>query len=234
MVPFINNIYSCNICGDGNLLETLKGKLQKLTIEQNNINKNSNDHGNISNDVTDLKVVENNNKNGQVVKKESIVDVTEYFKALNNYLGKQYKGKEEFQKGFDELSQKFLNDFKDKVDFDYSKCEKYLVIEGTVKVPNDATLESLKKQYWDDDKQKDLYNLIVNCINNNNKFYVYFDNLNKDLEYGNGFRPRNKKAKKELTLNDVNEDTINKHKGKDLIILYVLNKDQEHVFTTQD
>ena len=234
MIPYVSNSFGCNICGNVDILETLKSKLQKLKIEQNNINTNTNNYEKINSDNPIIKQINNNNNNEKVVKKESIIDVTEYFIALNEYNGKEYQGKETFNKGFDELNKKFKNDIENEVDYDFAKIIKYLVIEGTVKVPKNATLDSLKKEYWDNEKEKNLYNLIKNCIDNGYKFYVYLDNLNKDLKYDSDFRPRNKKAKKELNLNDVNQGIIDKHKDKELIILYVLRKGEAHVFTTQE
>ena len=218
MIPLVNNSF-CSSTSTNNLLDQLKNKLKNIKIEKNNIVEKSNNHTNINADIADLKNVTDGNKDEKIIKKESIVDVTEYFKALKEYCGEGYKDKKTFNDGFDELSNKFTDDFKDKADYYLPKIIKYLVIEGTVKVPK---------------KEKNLYNLITNCINNNNKFYVYFDNLNKNLKYDNDFRPRNKKAKKEINLNDVNQGIVDKHKDKELIILYVLNKGEEHVFTTEE
>lgn len=235
VVPFANNSFCCSICGSGDILETLKSKLKNIKIEKNNIVENPDNHANINADIADLKSITDGNKDeNKIIKKESIVEITAYFKAFNEYLGKEYKDKNTFNNGFDKVKEEFENNFKEKVDFDFSKCKKYLVIEGTVKVPNDATIDKLKEQYWNTEFEKNMFNLITNCINNNNKFYVYFDNLNKNLVYDGSFKPRNKNAKKELTIKDVNDDVVNKHKDKNLIILYVFGKKTPHVFTTQD
>lgn len=233
VVPFVNNSFCCSICGSGDTLETLKNKLKNIKIEKNNIVEKPDNYANINDDVADLKNITNGKKDDKIIKKESIVDITEYFKAFNEYLGKEYKDKNTFNNGFDKVKEEFENNFKDKVDFDFDKCKNYLVIEGTVKVPNDATIDKLKEQYWNNEFEKNMFNLITNCINNNNKFYVYFDNLNKDSVYDGSFKPRNKNAKKELTRKEVKDEVLNKHKDKNLIILYVFGKKTPHVFTTQ-
>ena len=185
---------------------------------------------------------------GRFIKAEDSINLNEWFKIYNEFLGESYPKKKIFNETYELLCQYFTSRMAGKVQYDLPKgdVDKYIVIEGTIKIPDNITLEEFEEQYFDAEFELIMYNMIRNCMGNNYGFSYYLDNMN---EYGyynlegildedknnQNTKPRNEKIDELVTKRNLHDIFDTKIKGKNLIIIYKYDKSGKvFIFTKKE
>ena len=206
-------------------------------------------------DLEEIKNIKIENPAGSI-KPTDILDVNEWFKIFNDSLYDEYTNCDDFNYRFWHLRDVFVKKFKNKTQYDIWSVDQYLTIEGTVKIPNNMSIEDFRNNYISAEYEKVMYNLIRNCIKNKLNFRLYLDNLNKngkyyqevndnedynheptkpDLGENKAYLPRNPKINKIITRFNYEELFDKEIKGKEVIILYNFGQMGEYkAFTTKD
>lgn len=262
---FKNNIYSeygecalscfrCGLCCK-NLcnkdLNKLRKRIDNIKITKDDVNKNNCSYSYSKFNFTDkFKKLEGPNR---TIKAEDSINLNNFFKEFNECLGDEYPGYDKFEDSYDLFCGFFTSRMAGQVQYDLAKgdVDQYIVIEGTIKIPNDMTIDDFKSKYFlfkDDGQDFNymMYNMVRNCMNNDYGFSYYLDNmdifgrynleciLNEDKNNQNT-KPRNEKIDELITKENLPKLFDTKIKGKNLIIIYKYDKKGKvFIFTKKD
>ena len=232
-------------------LNSLRKRIDSIKITKDDVNKANCNYSYSSFNFTDkFKKLEGS---GRFIKAEDSINLNEFFKEFSEYLGDKYPGYDKFQNSYDLFCSYFTSRMAAKVQYDLEKgdVDKYIVIEGTIKIPNDITIDDFKKKYFLFEKDGDdfnymMYNMVRNCMNNDYGFSYYLDNMDEIGRYNfetildkdknnQNLKPRNKKIDKLITKENISKIFDTKIKNKNLIIIYKYNeKGKVYIFTQKE
>ena len=238
---------SCkNLCNKD--LNRFRKLISGIKIEKEDINKaNCNytySNFNFSNKMKKLE------GKGRYIKAEDTINMNKYFEKFNEYLGDTYPGRDKFEESYEFMCSYFVLQMAPKVQYDLEAgdADSFIVLEGTIKIPEDMELEEFKKKYFliesDQDFDLMMFNMVKNCMNNGYGFSYYLDNLNKygyyrfEESYGEdkddkNIEPRNKKIDELIKKDNIDKIYDSKIRGKNLIIIYKYYRKGEICIFTQ-
>lgn len=242
-------LFRCGLCCK-NLckrdLNRLRRQIDSIKITKEDINKKncSYSYSNF-NFINKFKKLEGS---GRFIKAEDSINLNEWFVEYNKFLGNSYPGKDKFNDSFDLFCSYFTSRMTAKVQYNLpaGDVDKYIVIEGTIKIPDNITEEEFKKQYFETEYELMMYNMIKNCMSNNYGFSYYLDNLDifknynlespyEEYKKNQETKPRNEKIDELVTKENLSTIFDSKIKGKDLIIIYkYCDKGKVSIFTKKE
>lgn len=225
-------------------LNRLRKQIDSIKITEKNINKPNCSYSYSNFNFTcKFKKLEGS---GRFIKAEDSINLNEWFVEYDKFLGNSYPGKDKFNDSFDLFCKYFTSRMAAKVQYDLPEgdVDQYIVIEGTIKISDNMTLEEFKKQYFETEYELMMYNMIKNCMGNNYGFSYYLDNMDTMGRYNfeaisdkdkkdQNLKPRNKKIDELITKENISRIFDTKIKGKNLIIIYKYDRRGEVSIFTQ-
>lgn len=239
-----------NLCNKD--LNRLRKRIDNIKITKDDINKANCNYSYSNFNFTGK--FEKLEGSGRFIKAEDSINLNKFFKEFSEYLGDEYPGHDKFEDSYDLFCSYFTSRMAAKVQYDLAggKVDNYIVIEGTIKIPNDMTIDDFKKKYFLFEKDGNdfnymMYNMVRNCMNNNYGFSYYLDNMSEFAEYNfelskydkdknnKDLVPRNKKIENLITKENLPILFDSKIKGKNLIIIYkYYRRGEVSIFTQKE
>ena len=136
-----------NLCNKD--LNRLRKRIDNIKITKDDVNKaNCNYSYSSFNFSNKFKKLEGK---GRFIKAEDSINLNEWYVEYDKYLGNSYPGAKKFSDGFDLYCDYFTSRMANKVQYDLpaGDVDKYIVIELTIKISDNMTLEEFKKQYFE-------------------------------------------------------------------------------------